>query len=187
MQESQGPITGRQLWVWTGAGWKAPSTQLAHPGLWSFSNCRNQGAPTGLSASPNVCQLLPWARQAQLAGPSCPDHVCPAASSRTPWVPPSPAPRHPGWASGLLCVPEPSPPVQLWFFMTSAHCSFPCHIFKDSAPASPCPPAQRQASSLAAPPLAVTPDPASLTVATRSPCTPSRPKSQCPVLSMPSQ
>lgn len=70
-------------------------------------------------------------------------------------------PRHPGWASGHLCVPEPSPPPQpwLWFFMPSACCSCPCHIFKDSAPATPCPPAQSQAGSLAAPPLAVTPLP----------------------------
>lgn len=98
-------------------------------------------------------------------------------------------PRHPGWASGLLCVPEPSSPLQprLWFFMPSACCSFPCHIFKDLAAASPCPPAPRQAGSLAAPQLAVTPDPASLTVATRPPCAPSRPKGQCHVLSMPSQ
>ena len=99
-------------------------------------------------------------------------------------------PRHPGWASGHLCVPEPSPPLQpwLWFFMPSACYLCLCHIFKDSAPATPCPPAQSQAGSLAAPPRAVTPPPLhSLTVATRSPCPSSRPKGQCPVLSVPSQ
>lgn len=43
--------------------------------------------------------------------------------------------------------------------MPPAHCSCPCHTFKESAPATPCTPAQSQAGSLTAPPLAVNPPP----------------------------